>query len=73
MSGIDLATAEAKLVTWLAAEEKIGVGQSVAINGRSLSYADLAEVAARIDYWDRKVKQLARASSVSMRRMVLHD
>lgn len=59
MSGIDLTTAEAKLATWLAAEEKIADNQSYQVAGRTYTRADLADVQKQIDYWDRKVQRLS--------------
>lgn len=63
MAGITLTQAEAKLATWLDAEDKIAQGQEYTIGTRSLKRADLKEVREQITYWDAKVKQLARGSS----------
>lgn len=63
MAGITLADAEAKLATWLAAEEKIANGQEYTIGSRTLKRADLADVRESITYWDGKVKQLSRGST----------
>ena len=60
MAGITLAQAEAKLTVWLAAEEACSVNQSYKINDRELTRADLKEIAARVEYWDGKVKKLTR-------------
>jgi hypothetical protein len=60
MAGIDIPTAEAKLALWLAAEEKVAAGQSVAADGRVLTRANLAEIADRIDYWNGHVQRLTR-------------
>jgi len=64
MAGITLAQAEAKLTTWMAALDKIAVGQSYTISSgtgsRTLSRANLTEVQAQIEYWDAKVKHLTR-------------
>jgi hypothetical protein len=71
MAGIDLTTAEAKLALWLAAEEKLTLGQSVSVdvdgNRQDLTRADLDAVGQRIAYWDRWCKRLsttARRSGV---------
>jgi len=64
MAGITLAQAEAQLVLWLQVSEDIASnGQSTAIHGRDFRAADLATVQRQIDYWDGKVKQLARGST----------
>lgn len=60
MPGITLADAEAKLSEYLAAETKILDGQSVSMNGRALSRADLKAVQDGIDTWDRRAKRLGR-------------
>lgn len=63
MAGITLADAESKLAQYQSAEEKVLIGQSYEIAGRSLRRADLAEIRRGIDYWDKKVQELsARAS-----------
>lgn len=60
MTGITLAQAEAKLATWIAAEDKIAEGQAYTIGNRSLTRANLAEIRDQIDYWERRVKRLTR-------------
>lgn len=60
MAGITLAQAEAKLSTWMDAEDKVASGQSYSISGRSLTRADLGAIRETIDYWDRKVQDLTR-------------
>lgn len=60
MAGITLAQAEAKLATWLAAEERIAGGQSYWVGQRSLTRANLAEVREQINYWETKVRRLSR-------------
>lgn len=59
---LDLATAQAKLDLWLAAEETLAVSQSYTFDSggsrRQVTRADLPEVAKRIDYWQAKVTQL---------------
>jgi len=59
MAGITLAQAEAKLATWLDAEDKVAAGQAYSIGGRSLTRADLKNIADRVEYWDNKVKSFA--------------
>lgn len=55
---LDLATAQAHLETWLAAETAVAKGQSYAIGNRQMRRADLAEIRASIEFWDAKVQQL---------------
>jgi len=60
MAGITLEQAEAKLTTWLAAMDKIAVGQSYSIGSRTLTRANLGEVQKQVEYWDNQVKRLTR-------------
>ena len=62
MAGITLAQAEAKLATWLTAEDRVAAGQSYSVAGRSLQRADLGEIRAAIVFWDGMVKRLSRTS-----------
>ncbi len=63
MAGITLAQAQAKLDAYLAAEEKILLGQSVAIDGQSLTRADLDKVQRGVSLWDQRVKTLSAKAS----------
>ena len=60
MAGITLASSEAKLQEYLDAETKILASQSVSMNGRALTLADLTAVQEGINAWDRRVKRLSR-------------
>ena len=73
MAGITLAQAEAKLTTWLAAEDAIATGQEYVIGSRRLKRADLEFVRETIEYWDNKVQKLSRADNgaIRVRRVVL--
>jgi hypothetical protein len=63
MAGIDLTTAQTQLNAYVAAEIAVLGGQLYKIGDRELRRADLAEIRAGIDYWDKRVKYLnARAS-----------
>lgn len=62
MAGITLAQAEAQLALYLDAEQKILAGQSVTLNGRSLSRADLDAVQRGINSWNKRVQRLDRGS-----------
>jgi hypothetical protein len=73
MSGITLATAQAHLDTWLAAETQVAGGQSVAFDGRALTRANLSEIRQQIDYWSRHVQRLTRGGAgVSVQRLIVH-
>jgi len=64
MAGITLEQAEAELAAWMATAADLRTnGQETAIHGRSFQAVDAAEVNRQIDYWDGKVKQLARGST----------
>jgi hypothetical protein len=77
MAGIDLATAQARLDEYLAAELAVLGNQEYMIGSgtagaRRLRRADLAEIRAGIDVWDKRVKDLSnraqgRGRSVTLR------
>lgn len=63
MAGITLTQAETQLAAYVAAETKVLQGQAYEISGRMLRRADLAEIRAGMDYWDKKVKELTDSAS----------
>jgi hypothetical protein len=63
MAGITLATAQAQLDAYVAAEIAILKRQEYVIEGRRLRFADLAEVRAGIAAWDQKVKSLSSSAA----------
>jgi hypothetical protein len=63
MAGITLAQAESKLALYLSALDKIILGQKVEIDGQSLTRANLSDVEAAINSWDRRVKHLASTAA----------
>lgn len=69
MAGITKEQAEAKLQTWLEAEEKIASGQGYSIGDRRLTRADLYTVRGEIEYWNNKVKELEAAEQSGRNRM----
>lgn len=73
MAGITLAQAEAKLATWLAAEDTLALGKIAEVNGRRIHREDLDAVRRNIQYWERQVKRLDRGGSVRARRLVVYD
>jgi Family of unknown function (DUF6148) len=72
MAGITLAQAEAQLAQWLAASTALASGQSYSIDTagvrRQLTRVDAAEVRTNIDYWQRKVSELAPVGGGGRRR-----
>jgi hypothetical protein len=63
MAGITLEIAQAKLDQYLAAEQKILLGQETAIDGDRLTLADLGSVQTGIKIWDGRVKELTPRAS----------
>ena len=59
MAGITLATAQAQLDAYLAAETAILSGQEYAIGTRRLKRADLSMVQAGITLWNQRVQDLS--------------
>ncbi|MEA0565323.1 DUF6148 family protein [Lysinibacillus irui] len=55
---ITLEEAQENLRVWLEAERSIANAQSYTISNRSLTKANLSEVAKRITYWQNKVAEL---------------
>lgn len=55
---ITLEEAQENLSIWLEAERAIANAQSYTISNRSLTKANLSEVAKRITYWENKVAEL---------------
>lgn len=62
MAGITLATAQAQLDLWLAADAAVASGQSYSIKDRSLTRADAGEITQKIEYWNGWVQKLQRAA-----------
>ena len=59
MAGITLAIATARLDDYLDAEVKVLGGQEKKMGDRILKRADLAEIQAGIQIWDRRVQELS--------------
>lgn len=70
MAGITLDIAQAKLEQYLAAEQKILLGQETDIDGDRLTLANLEAVQAGIKIWDGRVKELTPAAEGGGIRMV---
>lgn len=58
MPAITLETAQAQLAAYLAAEEKVLLGQSGTVDGRSLTLADLDSIQRGIKLWEQRVDVL---------------
>ena len=63
MSGITPAQAQTKLDAYLAAEEKILLGQKVEIDGQALTRANLEMVQAGVTVWNQRVRDLTAQSA----------
>ncbi len=63
MAGITLSQAQSKLEKYLAAEEKILLGQTVNFDGAMLTRADLAAVQEGVKIWNNRVNDLTDSSS----------
>jgi hypothetical protein len=59
MPGIDLSQAQARLDAYLAAELAVLSGQEYEIAGRRLKRADLREIRAGVEHWNRQVQALS--------------
>ena len=57
MAGITLANAETQLAYWLDADYKLSLGETVSMQGESVTRADTQ---AKIEFWDKQVKRLSR-------------
>lgn len=67
MAGLSLSQAEAQLASWLAADTAVSQGQAYTIGMRSLTRANAAEIRENIQFWDSKVKELARSAGGGIR------
>lgn len=63
MPAITLETAQAKLDSYLAAEEKVLLGQSATVDGRNLTMADLAAIQKGVTTWAARVDIAANKSA----------
>lgn len=63
MSWITLEEAQEHLKIWLDAEKAVATGQSYKIGTRSLTRANLSDIADRIKYWRNEVARLESGAS----------
>ncbi len=69
MAGLTLLQAETKLAEYLAAEEKILLGQRTVISGTEMTRADLTAVQEGVAIWQRRVMQLSR-TGITVREVI---
>jgi len=67
MAGITLEQAEAQLASWLAASTAVAGNQSYKIGTRELTRADAKVILDQVEFWDRRVQQLARGAGAVAR------
>jgi hypothetical protein len=70
MAGITLEQAEARLALYLAAEEKILVGQAVEIDGDTLTRADLDKVQRGIKLWEGRIARLSSGGGLRVAEII---
>ena len=70
MAGITLDIATARLTAYLDAEEKILLGQSVIMDGRSLTRADLGAIQKGIALWNGRVNTLTNSGRLQVREVI---
>lgn len=58
MSGITLNDAQEMLDLWLEAERAVTTGRSYKIGTRSLTRADVSDIASRVSFWRNEVERL---------------
>lgn len=69
---LDLASAQAALTAWQAADLAVATSQSYSFAGRTLTRADSAEIRTNIQYWDGQVAMLsARSRGIRQPRVTL--
>lgn len=60
MAGITLEVAEAKLQTWLDADDAVARNQEFWVEGRRVTRADARTISRNIDKWNAMVQRLSR-------------
>ena len=59
MAGLTLAQAQAKLDTWMKADDAVAAGQAHTIGNRAYTAADAGVIRQNVDWWDKKCRELA--------------
>lgn len=67
---VTLEEAQAQLMMWIEAERAVASSQSYTIGSRSLTRANLAEIAKRIDYWRNEVAAIKSGNKGGARRVM---
>jgi len=62
MAGITLAQAQEQLERYLAAEQKVLLGQQVEMDGQRLTRANLTDIQRGVSLWNSRVQSLSRSS-----------
>ncbi len=62
-TAITLAQAQAQLSAWLDASLAVSKGQTVQMDGQSLTRADAWKIQEAIAFWDQKVQELTAAAA----------
>ncbi len=72
-TGLTLEEAQNKYKGWLKAEEALMCAQSYVIEGRTLTKANLKEVAERLEYWEEKCNKLGneKSGNIGVKRVVV--
>lgn len=72
-TGLTLEDAQNKYKGWLKAEEALMCAQSYVVEGRTLTKANLKEVAERLKYWEEKCNKLGNGKSgnICVKRVVV--
>ena len=70
MAGIVLGVAEDQLNAWLEASIALTKSKTYTIGGRSLTRADTEHVLKMIEFWDYKVKELTKKTSINVRQVI---
>ena len=70
MTGITLEMAQARLEKYLAAEEKILLGQAVDMDGVRLTRANLADVQQGVTLWNKRVNMLTNSGRMQVREVI---
>jgi len=60
---ITLEQAQTALDGWIAADLAISKGQSYAMNGRTITLANIVDVRSQIQYWERRISTLQNPQS----------
>jgi hypothetical protein len=60
---LSLAQAEEHLAAWRAADLAVAKGQAYSVGGRTVTRADAKTVRENVEYWERRVNELAQGGA----------